>query len=431
MKIMRLIDFPRIFILLMAFLLTCAGLFRVIAAERDTQTLAVSLEDCLRLGLENSTEIKLAAENVAIAKEGIRQAEAGLWPVLNYQAGYQQTGSSDISGALKLDMPLYTGGKVGNNIKIARLKLSLTKEEERKTRLNLRYNIKKAFYALWLSEQKLQVIQASYNNLQEHYERVAKNYKLGTASKYDMFKAEVQWKGQKPQVITATNELTQARLSLAILLGIDQKKAIILSYDNAMLKIPDQVNQALPALLEVAYRQRPEITQSGQKAEIAKLNVAVSKAGYLPTISLNSTYQSQGSDLALTEWNQTWKLTLGLSGPIFDGFATDAKVKEAEHNVTVVTLTDQKLRDQIRTEVDQAFQDLTQNIAVAGANQAYIDLAKETLKMTQSRFNLGSATSIEIMDAQLAVDQAQNGYYQGVAAYLTAQARLDLVLGNE
>jgi outer membrane protein len=52
-------------------------------------------------------------------------------------------------------------------------------------------------------------------------------------------------------------------------------------------------------------------------------------------------------------------------------------------------------------------------------------LAQETLKLTQVRFDAGMATTMDIMDSQLALDQATNGYYKGSAAYRIAQARLE------
>ena len=51
--------------------------------------------------------------------------------------------------------------------------------------------------------------------------------------------------------------------------------------------------------------------------------------------------------------------------------------------------------------------------------------------MTQIRANNDMATTVDIMDAQLALDQSLTGYYQGIVSYLTAEAKLDLVMGRD
>jgi len=58
-------------------------------------------------------------------------------------------------------------------------------------------------------------------------------------------------------------------------------------------------------------------------------------------------------------------------------------------------------------------------------------MAKESLGLTQARFTEGMSTTMDIMDSQLALDQALNGYYRGIALYLTAEAKLDVAMGKD
>jgi len=81
--------------------------------------------------------------------------------------------------------------------------------------------------------------------------------------------------------------------------------------------------------------------------------------------------------------------------------------------------------------VDQVLKKLEENREVILANQANITLAEEALKLTEIRFQSGMATTMDVIDAQLALDQALNGYYGGVYAYLTTLAQLDLAIGKD
>ncbi|HBE78640.1 MAG TPA: hypothetical protein DDW65_12820, partial [Firmicutes bacterium] len=85
----------------------------------------------------------------------------------------------------------------------------------------------------------------------------------------------------------------------------------------------------------------------------------------------------------------------------------------------------------IRLDVQQGIQDLSADLETIAASQASIDLSKENLRLTQSRFNAGMSTTMDIMDAELALDKASNTYYTNISAYLTSQAKLDLSVGKD
>ena len=93
---------------------------------------------------KNSQDIKAATQNVAIAKEQIRQAQGGVWPTLGYEISGSNSDQDQITGvtpskevstaAVSLTQPLYTGGKLTQGIKLAKLNLEAAMEDERKTR---------------------------------------------------------------------------------------------------------------------------------------------------------------------------------------------------------------------------------------------------------------------------------------------------------
>jgi outer membrane protein len=420
----------------------------------QSQEKTLSLADCLKIGYANSQGLKLAAKNVNVAQEGVKQAAGSFWPTLNYSLGYDKANAGSVtyvqkntttwneweainiadhsySGALSLSMPLYSGGKLTSSLKVALLKLASAKEDERTAKQKLTYDIKAAFYTLWLAEQELKVAQTSYDNLQQHYEQVEKAYKVGNKSKYELLKAEVAWKKEKPTVIVAENTVIIAKLNLATLIGMGKEQELEISYDDSLLQVPDQIGQTFQPLLEEAYKQRPEIHQAVQNTQIAKLNTAIAKAGYKPTLSLDGTYESTGTTTATSDWDESWTLAVGLSGLLFDGPTTLSKIKEAKTNEQIAAITDTKTRDEIRQAVQTALQGLKEDLASVISNQANIELAKESLRMTEARFEAGMATTLDVKDSQLSLDEASDGYYEGVSAYFTALAKLDYVLGRD
>ncbi len=410
---------------------------------------ALSLDDCLGIAFQNSSQVKAAAQNVKIAEEQLRQAQGGLWPTLSYeiigadsdqnQVGWlsalKGTDTRKLSSAsISLIQPLYTGGQLTSGIKLAKLNLETAREDECKTRQTLIFNVKAAYYQVWLAQQMVIVAEDSYENMGRHVERVQSFYEVGKASKFDLLRAEVQHENLKPAVIKAQNGAVLAKMNLTNLIGIGKNRKYSTNIDLSALQLPEQVGLDSGVLMKEAYQNRPELKKFEKLREMAKAQIAMAYAGYKPTAALVGTYQgSSVGEYDPNNWNDNkqWTLALNIKGNFFDGLVTPAKVGEAKANQKLVEIHEKSLRDGIDLDVEQSIQGLKESLETSHANEASIQLARESLEMTEAKFEARMATTIDIRDSQLALDQALNGYYQGVASYLTAVAKLDLAVGKE
>lgn len=416
-----------------------------------SQTPSLTLAQCLELAYQNSQQLKIAAKNVAKAREGVKQAQAGFWPTLDYQIGYQGqsqgqvyawqyipdyqavvpvTGPQQGYGAtVTVTQPLYTAGKLQNGLKLAQMQLNTMLEEERKVKQNLTYQVKEVFYQVWVAEKMLIVAQDSLQNMDRHVAQVQKFKLVGTASKYDLSRAEVQRDSLKPMVIKAENAVALVKLSLATRIGMDKDLRYTVAYDSSQLKLPGSSASVPEGALEKAYANRPELKEIAFLKQANSFKRSLAEAQYKPNLVLRGNYQ--GGDIVTGNYAQTFTYTLAFVGTLHTGGATKAQVTSAKEDEEIAALQESGLKDQIRLEVQQAIQTIKESLATIQANQANISLAKDTLNYTQSRFDAGLATTMDIRDSQLALDQASNGYYQGIAAYLTALAKLDLVMGAD
>ena len=120
--------------------------------------------------------------------------------------------------------PIYTFGRLSAASKLAQAQLSLAIETERKTKQTLTYEVTDTYYGLWLAEKALQIAKNSYANIGRHYQQVKRFYEVGTASKYDLLRAQVQWENLKPNVLKAENQVAFARLALATQTGLPKDR---------------------------------------------------------------------------------------------------------------------------------------------------------------------------------------------------------------
>jgi outer membrane protein len=408
----------------------------------------LSLDRCLELASNNSQTVKAAEKKLEIAQTAVTEARGAYWPKLDYSVFADKAqeaiypydalvypgASTDYSGAIiSLTQDLYSGGKSANELQLAKIQLDMARENERQVKQQLTFQVKQAFYQVWLAEQVQKVAESSLDNMEQHVVKTENLYKIGTVSKFELLRAKVQRDSLKPQLISAQNDLKVAKLNLAILMGLAKGQQYSVDFHADQLKIPAQFQLVMDKILESAYQNRPEIHQVKQTEIFNQYQEKLAEAGYKPKISLIGQYETGSLDEDPSHWNadKLWILSLNITGNIFDGFSTPAQVKGAKKNVELAAIQEAGLRDQIKLDVEQAAQNIQESLEVIRANQSNIDMAKESLEETQGRFGEGLATTMDIMDSQLALDEALNGYYRGIALYLTAEAKLDLVTGRD
>ena len=440
--------FRKTFSLLFVMILM-TGLTAIWAADQQqAQPEVLTLDQCLGLAYQNSPSLKAAAKSVEIANLQVREAWGSFLPMVNYSVGSTQSNSplsaldptqatKASNGTLSLSQKLYSGGVETARYQSAKLNLNNALEEQRLAKEQITFNVKQAYYQVWLAEQMLEVSKSSCQNMEQRYQQEKAFYEVGNASKVDLLQAQVEWESLKPQVINDQNQVDAAKLNLAILLEIDEDRSYTINLDPTKLQLPEKVAVPFETTLADAYQDRPDTREMNNLIEISKLNTKIALAGYKPTVSLshvlveNDDNTTNFNNFQFNNLHETYTLSLGLSGVLFDGLATQARVAEAKKNEELMLIKDTSTKDQVRIDVELAIQSLSADLAATQASQSNIDLAKESLRLIQAKYDAGMATNLDVTDAQLKLDQALNGYYSGLASYLTAQAKLDMVTGKD
>jgi outer membrane protein len=395
-----------------------------------------SLADCLQYAYHNSEKLKSAALAVNESRQELRQALAGYWPSLGYNIYRTRNNQSGIDynedyQAFSVTQNLFTGGKLSAGVKQARLQLANAREDERQVKQQLTCDVKQAYYQMWLAMQKLTVARAAYDNMEKHFYNVEKKYQEGLVPRIELLQAEVNWRKLKPDVIAAQNEIASCRSNLALLIGKQDGRELAIEGDSLLQITPQPSNVTFKDALATAYRERPELRQMQNNIELAQAGVTIARAGYYPTLALSDTYSNDKYDPSSYGSSEIWVLKLDLSGMLFDGFATQAKVAVAKTALQKQLSNERQLKNEIRLKLERVFQSLEESIETIEVTRATHDLAAESLRLTQIKRDEGLATNTDLLDAQLDVDEALNGYYNGICNYLLALAGLDLAVGKE
>lgn len=414
------------------------------------ERLTLTLEDSIRLALSQNPYHLAAEERVEAAKSKIREAAANFFPSLNAQGlntldekvfelelpsfipgeppqKVAMDFTRDYQFSLSVSLPLFTGGRLLSGFKQAKYNFQSTEEGARQSRHLTVFNTKRAFYGYLLAQKFVKVAEEAVEVAEKHLKNVKSLYEVGMASKFDLLRSEVQLANLKPQLIRSRNNLRIAELSLKTLLGLDLDKPI--GVEGALKYEP--IEPDLETVLTTAMQNRPEINQMKYQKQIANEMLKISRAEYFPTIALSGAYNFWADKLNFQKdtWQSYYSVNLVFSIPIFNGFATSAKVAQSKAMIREIELSQKGLRDTVRFEVRQAILKLEEAKESLLSQEKNVEQAQESLRIAELNFTEGLITTLDVSSVQVALSQAKTNYSQALYDYAISKAGLDNAMG--
>ncbi|GAI63377.1 unnamed protein product, partial [marine sediment metagenome] len=198
---------------------------------------ALTLEEAIRLALANNREILIAKEKVEEARQGIKEAKAGYLPRVDLSGTYTrlneapsmsipddgiiEMGKADnYMSKLSITQPVYTSGSLSYANKGASLYYQKLQEDLKSTQNKIAFEVKKAFYAVLLAQENVEVTEKALAQAKRHLAVVEDFFRVGVVSKFDLLRTRVEAANLRPDLIQARNSLRLSQESLANLLSL-------------------------------------------------------------------------------------------------------------------------------------------------------------------------------------------------------------------
>lgn len=410
----------------------------------------LTLEESIRLALSQNPYHLAAGERLETARAKLREAAAGFLPSLNSEGLHtlaekvftlefpsfipgeppqriSMDFTKDYQFYLNFSLPLFTGGRLTSGYKQAKYNLRSTEEAVRQSKHITVFNAKKTFYGYLLTKDFVKVAEEAVDVAEKHLKNVKSLYGVGMASKFDLLRSEVQAANLKPQLIKARNNLKIAELSLKTLLGLDLSQPIeIKGYLTYEPFEPD-----LEESLSKAMLKRPEITQLKYQKQMAGQGLKLARASNLPSFAVSATYNFWADQLNFRKdtWQSFYTVNLVFTIPLFNGFATSARVAQSKAMIRELGFTQKGLIDIIEFEVRKAILRLQEAKESLLSQEKNVEQAQESLRIAELNFSEGLATTLDISSAQAALSQAKTNYSQALYDYVMSLAELDKAMG--
>tara|TARA_B110000091_G_scaffold213851_1_gene264720 strand:- start:1947 stop:3272 length:1326 start_codon:yes stop_codon:yes gene_type:complete len=377
-------------------------------------------KEALRITLANNFGIKIANNNLETAKNNSSIYNTGLLPTATLSSGAsyrqdnqtitrQDASATSISGAItksynasvNLNYILFDG--LGRKYNYQQLK-----ETYNLTALQARETIENIYVQLFTTYFQIARLSENESNLTEavsiskrRLKRATYQYEYGQSTKLELLNAEVDVNNDRINLMNAVQQLSNAKRSLNLILGV--AKDVV--YDvETQVDFNEFLN--LKELQQKTIAKNTSLKQSEKNIAISEFNIKVSKASYLPSLGLNTSYGWNQSENPATSFlagatSNGLNAGVNLSWNLFDGGSTKTRVANAK-----IALENQQIAlEQQKVIVENNLKNTWENYK----NQRFVLKAQETnvlttqnnFERTQERYQLGQVTSIEFRQAQM------------------------------
>jgi len=423
-----------------------AILLTVLLCSSTSAETHLTVENVRSLALEFNRTYLAALQDVQIAKSEIGKAWSEALPKVRFDGDYNhnysiprmfivwgnetvemQTGfKNSFGGTVSVRQSLWHGGKVLTGLEIAKLYRSYSEAISIQVEVGVIFNAKQLFYSTILARSRLDVLQIALESNSANLEVVEKLYSQGMVSEFEVLRSRVEKQNLLPQILQSEAEVRLSEKRLKSFIGLDLEESVTLiedQTDTSVARIP-----VLPELIDVALAERPEVHQAQHLVGISRKAVRVARADYFPSLDAVGAYDWRSvSDKYTMSGNQSssWTAGLTVSFSIFDGGETRSQVSRriAENHQANLNLA--QIEDDIRLEVEQAYDLVLQSKKALDIQGATIASAEEGLRIAQVRYESGVGTQLEVLSAQTALTTAREAQAEALYAFRTARAGLE------
>lgn len=317
-------------------------------------------------------------------------------------------------------------GKLGLQGDIASLSAEVTGFEAATFEEELRLQLKQAYYELYrLQEQRL-LIEDFQARLLTFEESAATQYAVGTGMQQAILKAQLEKNTLAQRLLELQARRRTATETVARLINQPIEGDF-----EVQVEPPDLVASDMESLLNIAWRERPEVEALAAAEARADRQIALAQKQFLPDFGVNLTYFDMAASDVMPTATGRDALALGVSVkvPLQRG-RLHAQHEEARVRAAQVAARQEALATSFETQIADLVSQLQQeNEQLALYRNLLIPQAETTREATLSAYTTGRTDFLNLLDTERMLFTLQMGYEDALARYLKAAAGLERALG--
>jgi len=390
------------------------------------QDRTITIDEALKLGLDNSKVLKLSQARIDQAVSQYNQAKDRSLPDASASFGYNHAeipaNRLDLGGESTFALPKRADAYLGivnvsqvifsgNRLKYARESTELLSQVARLDAENdkdqIAYNIINAYYNLYKVIQGKKVVEQNLATIDAQIKQSQRFFEQGLVTKNDVLRFQLQRSNVELNGIDLENNRRIINYNMDILLGLPETTQL------ATAQVTDPVREAAPLTnyLDTAIANRPELRQLDLRTRVAENNISDVKANTLPTLAASGS--AYYVDASANPIPRSGKFITPVSVGLTLAWNFDAlwknknKVAEARIQREQVVINKGITTDNVKSEVNQNYQNYLMALDKIRLLETSIAQAQENNRILENKYRSNIASATDRADAQTLLYQAQ------------------------
>lgn len=419
-------------------------------AEAPAATPPVATYDlarCMGTALEHNFDLLKARERVRRQYGAVVEVRSRIVPNLAASGQYVETentlannfpGAGSVSGhtenwnvGLEITQSLYAGGQNRASLQQQNLLEDVARRELESAINEVLLDVREKYYGVLLARSQIRVQEQNIDLLQEELQSARNKLDAGAVSPFNVLRAEVALANGRTPLIRARNNYRLALEDLSRVLGLQagrgEEPALDVTGDLAFESYDaDLARERATALLH-----RPELKRLATLIEAQQRGLRAAQGGYQPNLSAFAGYGFEKDQASDGTWDSVdgWSAGLRMGWSVFDGMGTRGRTLRAASDLQLARLDEEQARLNIDVDVRRAHSSYVEASELVTATRKVVEQALESVRLARSRFDVGAATQLDVLQTQQALTEARDNEVQALHDYNVALARLRKAMG--
>ena len=326
---------------------------------------------------------------------------------------------SDFRTAFVLEQALLDF-RIGSGLDLARAEDDSRAYALERRRQEVAFQVYQAYLEVQKAKAGLAVAEQAVRDAREHQRLAQVRTAAGVGLKSDELRTRTFLSEMEQQLISASNNITLSKLRLARAVGKGGGEPLDTNEDPHTQVLLHTSRE----LVELALANRPDLREMEKGSEKATVGVKLAKNTYLPTVYGTAAYQRNDRDIPFGRDNDSWSVGATLRWEMFDGLRRNGEVEKARLQESAAAEYLENYRQEVVLQVREAYlrrEESGKRLEVA--RHTVLD-GEEVVRLTSRRYENAIATTVEILDAQTALNRARLQLVENESDHALATARV-------
>ena len=414
--------------------------------EAFSQNNVITLNQAVTEALKTQPQLKASGFNIESLNKQIDIIDYDYYPQLGFGLNVSQwkwlmpnkvkllgDNLTDIYTELRANQLIYNGGKVSLQSDLAENSVRYEKLNYSALEQRVILNVSKAYFEVLKAKRVSSIYKNTLEQLKDHLKTADALYNIGKASNLDVVKAKVQIALIEEEIKKAENNVQAQFYALNNAIGWETDKQIDID-DATETFYAGAANDSYsaPELLNEMFSSNPEFKKVQLDYEAKNQEMNLNNADYYPSLYAFGSMNWEDSKMRIPLSNYNWNVGVLLSYniPFLQGGKFKEKNQQLEIKKDVIQANEESLKKKYELTLKIILLKLDDLKSRISSSKHIVDLASESQKTAELKYNIGSGSSLDVIDAVQILTTAQIDFSQNMIDFLSTLSDLQNIVGR-